>query len=150
MSLTQVFAEAGLKPVKHDRDGPAYALDDVNKFVISKINNENYFYQKGVKMMSDTKKASEKVEMTIKEFGTVIERFIALENSIVEQSKKTSGSLKDASEKLAQGISRVEKAANFERLERYVSLLERAATAMKMLAEIEATGKLEKIAGALK
>ena len=150
MSLTQVFAEAGLKPVKHDRDGPAYALDDVNKFVISKINNENYFYHKGVKMMSDTKKASEKVEMTIKEFGTVIERFIALENSIVEQSKKTSGSLKDASEKLAQGISRVEKAANFERLERYVSLLERAATAMKMLAEIEATGKLEKIAGALK
>ena len=150
MSLTQVFAENGLKPVKHDKDGPAYAKDDVSKFVVTKINNGNYFYSKGVAMMSDTEKAAEKIEMTIKEFGHVIDRFIALERSIVDQSKKTSGSLKDASEKLAQGISRVEKAANFERLERYVSLLERAATAMHSLAEIEATGKLDKIASALK
>lgn len=150
MSLTQVFAEAGLKPVKHDKDGPAYTVDDVNKYVVSKINNENYFYSKGVTMMSDTNRAAEKVEMTIKEFGTVINRFMALESSIIEQSKKTAGSLKDASEKLAQGIARVEKAANFERLERYVGLLERAATAMRLLAELESTGKLDKIAGALK
>ena len=36
------------------------------------------------------------------------------------------------------------------RLERYVELLERAAVAMNSLAELEKTGKLEKIAGALK
>ena len=40
--------------------------------------------------------------------------------------------------------------ANFERLERYVELLERAAQAMSGLAELEKNGKLEKIANAIK
>ena len=40
--------------------------------------------------------------------------------------------------------------ANFERLERYVELLERASQAMSVLAELEKNGKLEKIANAIK
>lgn len=64
--------------------------------------------------------------------------------------KRVVGDVRDASEKLSQGLARVEKAANFDRLERYVTLLERAATAMKALEELERTGRLEKIAGALR
>ena len=55
-----------------------------------------------------------------------------------------------AADDLASGLAKVEKAANFSNLERYVNLLERAATAMQTLAELEKAGKLEKIAGALK
>jgi hypothetical protein len=45
---------------------------------------------------------------------------------------------------------KVEKTANFSNLERYVNLLERAATAMSTLAELEKEGKLDKISSALK
>jgi len=44
----------------------------------------------------------------------------------------------------------VQKQADFNNLTRYVELLERAATAMTTLSELEKAGKLQKIAGALK
>lgn len=61
-----------------------------------------------------------------------------------------SGGVRDAADKLAAGLNKIEKAANFDRLERYVELLERAAKAMDLLATLEQSGKLEKIAGALR
>jgi hypothetical protein len=51
---------------------------------------------------------------------------------------------------MASGLIKMEKSANFNNLERYVSLLERAASAMQTLADLEKAGKLDKIAGALK
>jgi hypothetical protein len=64
--------------------------------------------------------------------------------------KKVSGSVRKAADDLASGLAKVEKTANFSNLERYVSLLERAATAMSTLAELEKEGKLNKISSALK
>ena len=101
-------------------------------------------------MMEDTSRAIQRTEATINDFSHVMDRFNELEANIVSSSKKATSALKDSAERLAQGIARVEKAANFERLERYVGLLERAATAMNLLAELETSGKLDKIAGALK
>ena len=101
-------------------------------------------------MKSDIEKAVEITEKGIDEFGAALDRFLALEQRYADQSKKASGSVRDASEKLAQGLARIEKAANFDRLERYVQSLERAANAISTLAEIEASGKLEKIAGAIR
>lgn len=140
----------GVKPIKYDKKGPAYSQDEVNLAIVKKINNEEYFSMKAKAMGKDIECAIEKTELTIKEFNTVIDRFFHIESSFIDKSKKASSGLRDAAEKMAQGISRVEKAANFERLERYVILLERAAEAMNTLAKLESEGKLEKIAGALK
>lgn len=65
-------------------------------------------------------------------------------------AKKASGDARKAADDLASGLAKVEKTANFNNLERYVLLLERAATAMQQLAELEKQGKLDKIANALK
>ena len=51
---------------------------------------------------------------------------------------------------MASGLSKIEKSADMARLQGYVELLERAATAMNALAELEKTGKLEKIANSLR
>lgn len=150
MSLTQHFESFGLQPTKFDKYGPAYTKEDVDKWALGMINTESYFHRRVGKAMSDTEKAIEKMDTMMKEFSVVIDKFQAMESSVVDKSKKATGALKDSAERLSQGISRVEKAANFERLERYVDLLERAATAMRLLAELESTGKLDKIAGALK
>lgn len=101
-------------------------------------------------MNNDLIEATEITDEAIKFFGEAHDRFIAVENKFIADAKKSAGNVKDASEKIMQGISRIEKAANFQRLEQYVSLLERAATAMNMLAELEKTGKLEKIAASIR
>jgi len=64
--------------------------------------------------------------------------------------KTANANIRDSAEKLSQGLSKCEKSANFNNLERYVLLLERAASAVKILGELESTGKLEKISNALK
>ena len=51
---------------------------------------------------------------------------------------------------MSEGLSRIEKQANFDNLERYVALLERANVALSALAELEKNGKLNKISEALK
>ena len=148
--LTAGLSKLGLNPVKYDKKGPAYDLKDVKALVKRRIEADAYFSERVKKTMSDTTTAIEKTNDVMKEFTLVIDKYTKLEADIVEKSKKTTGTLKDSAERLAQGIARVEKAANFERLERYVGLLERAATAMNLLAELEKEGKLDKIAGALK
>ena len=101
-------------------------------------------------MTTDAQIAIEKTENVTKEFPESLDRFIGVEKRFADQSKRAVGSVRDASEKLANGLAKVEKAANFDRLERYVALLERAASAMNALAELEASGKLDKIAGAIR
>ena len=73
-----------------------------------------------------------------------------MQTQITEASKKASGNIRDATEKLSQGLLKIEKTANFDRLERYVVLLERASVAIESLAELEKNGRLEKIANAIK
>lgn len=140
----------GVSPIKHDKHGPAYSQDEINELVCKLINDENYFERRAKNMVSDTKRAIDTTETTINQFNTVIDKFFLTEERFINHSKKMAGALKDASEKVSQGISRVEKSANFDRLERYVGLLERAAEAMNALAKLEAEGKLNKISEALK
>jgi hypothetical protein len=71
-------------------------------------------------------------------------------SSMSDMTKKASGNIRKAADDLSSGLAKVEKQANFNNLERYVGLLERAATAMSTLSELEKAGRLDKIAGALK
>jgi hypothetical protein len=140
----------GLRPVKIDKRGPAFTREDVTACCMRLILTESYFEQKAKTMMEDAEKAIEKTEKMTAGFSETLEKFLSMEKNVAEQSKRAAGSVRDAGEKLAQGLAKVEKAANFDRLERYVVLLERAAAAMTTLAELETSGKLEKIASAIR
>lgn len=93
---------------------------------------------------------TEAVQATINVFSHAMDRLVDTEKQLEEKTKKVSGTVRDSAQKLADGLNRVEKLANFERLERYVGLLERAAAAMEALAELEKSGKLDKIASAIR
>lgn len=140
----------GLKPVKTDKRGPMYLKSDVDGTILRTICAEQYFYMRVPIMTADAQKAIDATETAMKKFSETIDRFFEIETKVITSSKRASGALKDASERLGQGIARVEKAADFDRLERYVGLLERAETAMRGLAELEASGRLEKIADAIR
>lgn len=101
-------------------------------------------------MTTDYKKAEEIAESAITMFEKTHSRLIAAQDSIAESAKKGSAKVRVAANDLSDGLKRIEKQADFNKLERYVQLLERAASAMQQLAELEKSGRLEKIIGAMK
>lgn len=141
-----------LEVAKVDRFGPAISLKSVINVVADELNSEGGTYlSRGVKnMSSDMQHATKTLTDAERMLDTAIEKYNAKAVTMSTTAKKCSGDVRKAADDLASGLAKVEKAANFNNLERYVNLLERAAIAMQTLAELEKAGKLEKIAGALK
>lgn len=151
MSDSGHYPEIGLSPFKIVKTGPLYKKSEVTAACLKMVNTDYPFFNKKAKAMTtDVEKAIEKTTRVTSEFSLALDRLYNTEKQFAEESKRISGSVRAAGEKLAQGLAKVEKAANFDRLERYVVLLERAAAAMTTLAELEQSGKLEKIAGAIR
>lgn len=147
---TKSFEDIGLKPSGHDKLGPKFAEKDFLTAAAQLINT-NYLFERKAKMIStDIEKAESHLETAITTFKKQYNQFNQVEELFSSDAKKAASSVKDAEEKLLQGLARVEKAANFERLSRYVDLLERAATAMNQLAALEKEGRLDKIASAIR
>lgn len=141
-----------LKSVGFDKKGNRlYSRNDCEKIVVKYIKSKDrFFYRKAKSMTQDLIDATELTSVAVSNFSDQLNKLIAVENNFSALSKRASGSVRDAADKLANGLSKIEKSANFDRLENYVSLLERAASAMNTLAELEKNGKLEKIALAIK
>ena len=149
-SATKPFLDIGLKESGHDKYGPRFSNQDVMKTVVNVINT-NYLFERKAKMIStDIEKAESHLETAITTFTKQYNQFSQVEELFSSDAKKAASSVKDAEENLLHGLARVEKAANFERLSRYVDLLERAATAMNQLAVLEKEGRLDKIASAIR
>jgi|TARA_R110002033_G_scaffold47732_1_gene92955 hypothetical protein len=77
-------------------------------------------------------------------------KMMASEVEIAKICKSTSVNVRSAANHLGEGLARLEKTCNFDRLERHVELLERASVAMLSLSELEKNGRLEKIMDAMK
>ena len=140
------------KPVSvtHERGAPRYDREQSDKNLIVRIHDTDHLQQRGRKMEAKINEVTEGVDKAVGAFSKAIERLVGAEKAIEDQTKKASGSLRDTTQKLGDAVAKLEKTANFDRLERYVALLERAASAMTLLAELEKSGKLDKIASALK
>jgi len=147
--MKTMFGDKKIK-VGQDRHGLFFNNSDVNTMIFTMIKNENYFYRMAKKMTNDAEKAIEKTNSVAVAFNESLNKYLSVQNEIAEQSKKAHGVVRDSAEKLSAGLQRLEKVANFDKLERYVELLERASKAMYALAELEQNGKLEKISNALK
>lgn len=142
---------ATLKPVGYDRKGPMWRKDDLDKVILQEIQHSNSYQNRRAKNVATSiEEATEIVNETTKLFSAAVSALSAKHSHLEETAKKVSGSVREQADKLASGLSRVEKAADFDKLERYVILLERAATAFSTLADLEKTGKLEKIAASIR
>ena len=140
-----------LKPVAYEHGEAMYDNADVNMVIMQSINNQTYFYNIRVKKMNDDiKKASESLDSAMEIFNSKLNKFVATQENITQQTDKISRALRESTQKMAEGLTRIEKQANFNNLERYITLLERANVALLSLAELEKNGKLNKISEALK
>ena len=138
-----------IKPDGQDRHGEYF---DANKIVMVSLNlikGGEFFERRAKRMSKDLDKASDKVELYNSNLNRAISELVITEQSMMEKTKQVTGKVKDATQKLSDGLKKIEASANFDKLERYVSLLERAEKSMLALAELDKSGKLEKIARAL-
>jgi predicted RNase H-like nuclease (RuvC/YqgF family) len=142
----------GNKPDVIDRYGPGWSVGRINTAIATELSNEDgtYLTRKAKMISTDYEKATEITETADKMFKRNISALMNTTEELQTNIKKVSGNVRKAADDLAAGLTKVEKTANFANLERYVNLLERAATAMSTLAELEKEGKLDKISSALK
>jgi TolA-binding protein len=141
----------GLQPSGQDRAGLKWSKHGVSEVIVNEIKSGNDFQKRSVNNMRDNiKEAAETIEELTSLFENQIQNLTNKKKKIEESCKSVSSSVRDSANKLGDGLIRVEKMADFNKLERYVDLLERAASAFNQLAELEKTGKLEKIALAIK
>jgi hypothetical protein len=140
-----------LKPASYDRYGPLYSKYDLDITILQELlANDNFFIRKRKRMSDQIKEVTNAVEAETKMFIHALDKLTTQETNLAEATKKVSGSVRKSANELGEGLLKVEKMADFNKLERYVGLLERAAVAFESLAELEKTGKLEKIALAIK
>jgi predicted RNase H-like nuclease (RuvC/YqgF family) len=141
-----------MKPDVIDKDGPGWSVARVTQAIAKELTNESgkYLTRKAKMISTDYEKATELADTAEKMFKRSASNLMTTTEELQANVKKVSGNVRKAADDLATGLAKVEKTANFSNLERYVSLLERAATAMSTLAELEKEGKLNKISSALK
>lgn len=101
-------------------------------------------------MTQDFAKAAEVCDDATRLFKRSMDSMLEAEARISEVSKRTSGNVRKAADELQSGLIKIEKVASFDRLDKAVTVLERAAAALTILAELEKNGKLERIANAVK
>jgi len=142
----------GTKPDVINRRGPCWSVAKVTNAVAVELTTESgtYITRKAKMISTDYEKASEITETAEKMFKRNVSNLMGTADELQVSIKKVSGNVRKAADDLASGLIKMEKTANFSNLERYVSLLERAATALTTLAELEKEGKLGKITTALK
>ena len=141
-----------LKPVKFDKNGPLWCAKGVTTRVSILINadNSNYFTQRVKHMSKDIQDAKSLVDEHIQSLHEAIELMVKKEELLVNSAKTTTGRLRDTVHKLSDGLAKVEKTANFDKLARYADTLERIERALSSLAEMEKTGLLTKISSSLR
>jgi len=140
----------GIEPCKYDKNGPLWSRKDIDNKVIKHVLANDYFTAKGKSMSDDVTKATELVEDATKRFSLALDKFSKTHEAFSESAKKASSTVRVAADSMAAGLLKVERTANFDRLERLVGLLERAAVAMNTLTEMEKSGQLQKISAAIK
>ena len=151
MNLT--LEDVGLQhPDKVIKNDPLWTGESVTKALAKIVNNNPklYFNQKERNIMKEITNATDIMNKAIEHFDKSYKRFELIETAMQKNIKTKAGDIKAAEEKLMQGLARIEKAANFDRLQQYVSLIERASSAMKILADLETEGRLDKIATAIR
>lgn len=148
--ISQISGFHSIRPIKQDSKGLHWSQDDISTLCAADINTGTYFQRRAKSMTQDFAKATEVCDDAIKLFQRSIDSLVEAQGRISEVSKRTSGNVRKAADDLQSGLNRIEKVASFDRLDRAVTVLERAAAALTILAELEKDGKLERIANAVK
>lgn len=138
-----------LEPYKYVKGEPVWTKTQINVLCLGLIKNNEYNYiSEDLRM--NIEQATADVEQLTKVFGNKIQQFTKTQTDLSEQAKKVSGQVRDSANKLNSAMQTLDKNMNLDKLQRQAELLERIATAMSSLVELERSGSLERIVKAMK
>lgn len=138
-----------LEPYKYVKGEPVWTETQINVLCLGLIKNNEYNYiSEDLRM--NIEQATADVEQLTKVFGNKIQQFTKTQTELSEQAKKVSGQVRDSANKLNSAMQTLDKNMNLDKLQRQAELLERIATAMSSLVELERSGSLERIVKAMK
>jgi hypothetical protein len=148
--VMNLFFDGLIKPDKYTKEGPMFLKSDLDLIVTKDIQITKTFFKGRVKKMTvELDEVNKQINEYTKIIGNSMDNLVEQEKRLVESVKITGGRLRDSTQKLADGLARVERSANFDRLDRYAITLERIEKSLSALADLEQSGKLDKIAKAL-
>ena len=149
-SLEYAMENIGIKPARYDKKGPMYLRSQLIDVVIKETQLGIHTPKREKTMADNIDCASDEIKSATAKFEKVFSRMVEVENAASAEAKKVSGNIRKAADDLASGLLKVQKTADFASLERHVSLLERAASALTVLADLDKDGRLEKLIKSMK
>lgn len=142
---------ADLVPIKQNSKGLLFSINDVNKYIANEMKMDSgHLTRRANNMSKDLENAKKVMDEFNNTLDYSIQNLIRKHEEISEKTKRVSGNVRKSTHELGSGLLAIEKMANFDKLERYVLLLERTASALTTLSELDKAGKLEKIFSVVK
>ncbi len=134
-----------------DKEGIAFNSEDLSAVIAKEtVINNGVVKRKENAMKEQFETAESSLEDSRKRFEHTLNKLLVSEQAVSEQTKRVSGNVRKAANELGEGMIKIQKLADFDKLERYTELLERCAQAITILAELEQNGKLSKVINAVK
>jgi len=154
----KLCVKAPLKEIKGARFddgsyGDGFEWGSILKLTFAELindSNDNIITRKSKMTIKQVDEVLDAVDNAIDRFSVKSNKLILEYENAEVASKKALSSVKDSANKLADALQKVESKADFNKLEKIVTLLERASYAMSTIAQLEEEGKLGKIIEALK
>ena len=140
------------KPVEIDRNGLSYSKVMVEAYTLNEIvinSKSNLITRKVKNMSSKIKEALDMMEESIIKVGELNEKLLNSEKSVSESSKKAVSKVKSSVNEMSDSVAKIEKIANFERLERYSKTLLDIADSLERISILQNDGKLDSVIKAL-
>ena len=133
-------------------EGKCSTKDSICNTISKEINHPDgvFLTRRAKTMTKDIENATDQIEKYLKNMTVQMDALIKKEDQLKAKTKAVSGQVRSATSDMADGIRKIEKTANFDKMSNYIALLERAASAFEKLAELETNGKLDKIIAAIK
>jgi uncharacterized protein Yka (UPF0111/DUF47 family) len=140
---------------QHDgrRIADVFRKDKLDAAVLVECRSEQYssIIDRKVKgMIRTTEQVTKELEDTVSKFGKVIDNITNKEVEVQDITKRVGSKVKDSTNKLGEGLAKLERTCNFGKLDKYAETLSNLADSLERIAELERTGKLEKLISAMK
>lgn len=133
------------------KSGEVFAKKDtVFTAIAENINTGNHLQrQANHRVTPDFKAAAETIEAMVDHLEETQSRMLKGMDAIAKGATDASRKARSSASEMAALLEKINRGANYERLERNVALLERTAAAMQTLAELEKSGHLARVMRAL-
>ena len=146
------LSKSCLAPVVMDKHGPGFSGGAVNALLISELASDsesNVIIRKVKDMTPKITEALDVMEGSIDKVEELNKRLLNSEKSVAESSKKAVSKVKSSVNEISDSVAKIEKIANFDKLERYSKTLMEIADSLERISLLQNDGRLDGVIKAL-